>query len=98
MDFFMKWKKDKGDASLQDARHRRMNAKVAGPQHEYHIGGVKVKFPCKAYPTQITMMAKVLNDRYMFSDCPVHTATSLSLADHPGTDSQRQRPLGEPHW
>ena len=28
-------------------------------QLEYHIGGVPVKFPCKPYPTQMAMMAKV---------------------------------------
>ena len=28
-------------------------------QLEYHIGGVCIKFPCKPYPTQVAMMAKV---------------------------------------
>ena len=28
-------------------------------QLEYAVGGVPVKFPCKPYPTQMAMMAKV---------------------------------------
>ena len=27
--------------------------------HSYTIGGVKVQFPCKAYPSQLSMMDKV---------------------------------------
>ena len=30
-------------------------------QHDFAIGGVQLKFPCKPYPTQMAMMAKVMN-------------------------------------
>ena len=30
-----------------------------GGQLEYAVGGVSVRFPCKPYPTQMAMMAKV---------------------------------------
>lgn len=28
---------------------------------EYTVGGVKIHFPCKAYPSQLAMMNKVSN-------------------------------------
>ena len=28
-------------------------------QHDYAVAGVKLKFPCKAYPSQVAMMHKV---------------------------------------
>ena len=31
---------------------------------EFAVGGVPVKFPCKPYPTQMAMMAKVLKQSY----------------------------------
>ena len=30
-------------------------------QHDYAVGGIQLKFPCKPYPTQMAMMAKVIN-------------------------------------
>lgn len=45
---------------------------------EYTIGGVKIRFPCKAYPSQLAMMNAVsriyislLNEWLMFSEPPV---------------------------
>ena len=32
----------------------------APPTQSYTINGVKVQFPCKAYPSQLSMMAKVI--------------------------------------
>jgi len=33
----------------------------APPTQSYTINGVKVQFPCKAYPSQLSMMAKVIS-------------------------------------
>lgn len=38
-----------------------MMASTHKSPHEYTIGGVKVHFPVKAYPSQVAMMAKIIN-------------------------------------
>ena len=32
---------------------------MAAPPVEYTIGGVRIQFPCKAYPSQLAMMNSV---------------------------------------
>ena len=42
---------------------------------DFAVGGVPVKFPCKPYPTQMAMMAKVQKTVLldMIVECPVVT-------------------------
>ena len=40
---------------------------------DFAVGGVPVKFPCKPYPTQMAMMAKVQSYLNLIVECPVVT-------------------------
>lgn len=53
--------------------------KMAKSSVEYTIGGVKIDFPCKAYPSQLAMMNSV-------SAIPITSLTSQfsGLAQHYG--------------
>ena len=51
--------------------------------HEYTISGVKVSFPVKAYPSQIAMMAKIINGlqrgQNSLLESPTGSGKSLAL-------------------
>ena len=51
--------------------------------HEYTISGVKVFFPVKAYPSQIAMMAKIINafqrGQNSLLESPTGSGKSLAL-------------------
>ena len=51
--------------------------------HEYTISGVKVMFPVKAYPSQIAMMAKIINGlqrgQNSLLESPTGSGKSLAL-------------------
>ena len=58
-------------------------ASSAKTPHEYTIGGVKVSFPVKAYPSQIAMMAKIINalqkGQNSLLESPTGSGKSLAL-------------------
>ena len=51
--------------------------------HEYTISGVKVMFPMKAYPSQVAMMAKIINGlqrgQNSLLESPTGSGKSLAL-------------------
>ena len=51
--------------------------------HQYKIGGVPVSFPVKAYPSQMAMMAKIINSLQKGRNCllesPTGSGKSLAL-------------------
>ena len=51
--------------------------------HEYMISGVKVFFPMKAYPSQVAMMAKIINGlqrgQNSLLESPTGSGKSLAL-------------------
>ena len=51
--------------------------------HEYKIGGISVSFPVKAYPSQIAMMAKIIDSLKKGRNCllesPTGSGKSLAL-------------------
>ena len=51
--------------------------------HEYKIGGIPVSFPVKAYPSQIAMMAKIIDSLKKGRNCllesPTGSGKSLAL-------------------
>ncbi|KAK2178643.1 hypothetical protein NP493_534g01013 [Ridgeia piscesae] len=55
----------------------------APPTQSYTINGVKVQFPCKAYPSQLSMMAKILKGLDQRENCllesPTGSGKSLAL-------------------
>ncbi|KAJ8044234.1 Fanconi anemia group J protein-like [Holothuria leucospilota] len=56
---------------------------MADSHHNYTIGGVPIKFPCKAYPTQISMMSKIITGIDRKQNCllesPTGSGKSLAL-------------------
>ncbi|XP_072043286.1 uncharacterized protein [Amphiura filiformis] len=59
-----------------------MSSHSMPPQH-YTIGGVKVAFPCKAYPTQLSMMSMIIKGIDREQNCllesPTGSGKSLAL-------------------
>ena len=77
---------------------------VNSRQVEEHIGGVRVKFPFKPYPSQRAMMHKargkdsVLQIQYNVARNGTCVSDSSPPPDHPGPDPRGERSAGESHW
>ncbi|KAK7882236.1 hypothetical protein WMY93_028410 [Mugilogobius chulae] len=63
-------------------RKEKPNATMASPV-EYTIGGVKIQFPCKAYPSQLAMMNSIVrglnNGQNCLLESPTGSGKSLAL-------------------
>ncbi|XP_029922829.1 Fanconi anemia group J protein isoform X2 [Myripristis murdjan] len=56
---------------------------MAAPSVEYTIGGVKIHFPCKAYPSQLAMMNSIMRGlnygKHCLLESPTGSGKSLAL-------------------
>ncbi|KAK5869061.1 hypothetical protein PBY51_010022 [Eleginops maclovinus] len=56
---------------------------MASPSVKYTIGGVKIDFPCKAYPSQLSMMNSIVrglnNGQHCLLESPTGSGKSLAL-------------------
>uniref|UniRef100_A0A8C7G682 DNA 5'-3' helicase n=1 Tax=Oncorhynchus kisutch TaxID=8019 RepID=A0A8C7G682_ONCKI len=56
---------------------------MAAPSVEYTIGGVKIQFPCKAYPSQLAMMNSIVrglnHGQHCLLESPTGSGKSLAL-------------------
>nr|XP_029528514.1 Fanconi anemia group J protein isoform X1 [Oncorhynchus nerka]XP_029528515.1 Fanconi anemia group J protein isoform X1 [Oncorhynchus nerka] len=56
---------------------------MAAPPVEYTIGGVKIQFPCKAYPSQLAMMNSIVrglnHGQHCLLESPTGSGKSLAL-------------------
>ncbi|CAL8360145.1 unnamed protein product [Merluccius merluccius] len=56
---------------------------MAAPPVEYTIGGVKIQFPCKAYPSQLAMMNSIVRglnySQHCLLESPTGSGKSLAL-------------------
>uniref|UniRef100_A0A6Q2ZFX2 DNA 5'-3' helicase n=1 Tax=Esox lucius TaxID=8010 RepID=A0A6Q2ZFX2_ESOLU len=56
---------------------------MAAPTVEYTIGGVKIQFPCKAYPSQLAMMNSIVrglnHGQHCLLESPTGSGKSLAL-------------------
>ncbi|CAL8344188.1 unnamed protein product [Arctogadus glacialis] len=56
---------------------------MAAPPVEYTIGGVKIQFPCKAYPSQLAMMNSIVrglnHSQHCLLESPTGSGKSLAL-------------------
>ncbi|KAI4815479.1 hypothetical protein KUCAC02_005623 [Chaenocephalus aceratus] len=56
---------------------------MAPPSVQYTIGGVKITFPCKAYPSQLAMMNSIIrglnNGQHCLLESPTGSGKSLAL-------------------
>ncbi|KAJ8358971.1 hypothetical protein SKAU_G00154960 [Synaphobranchus kaupii] len=56
---------------------------MASPSVEYTIGGVKINFPCKAYPSQLAMMNSIVrglnHGQHCLLESPTGSGKSLAL-------------------
>jgi hypothetical protein len=52
-------------------------------EHEYMMNGIKVKFPFKAYPSQVVLMSKIIKSiqerKHALLESPTGTGKSLAL-------------------